>query len=382
MPPFRVVVAPDSFKGSVAAGDAATALAAGWRDVRPGDAVTELPQADGGEGTLDAIARAVPGSELVAVGPVGGPDGRPLPGDWLRLPDGTAVLELARSSGLPLLVAPDPLEATTRGLGEVIAAALDAGATRLVIGLGGSASTDGGAGALAALGLRLRDARRHPLADGGGALADLAAVDRTALRATPRGGVRLLTDVDAPLLGPGGGAAVFGPQKGATPDHIRRLEAGLGRLADLLGGEPDAPGAGAAGGAGFGLAAWGGRIEPGAAAIAALTGLPDAVAAADLVITGEGRFDATSLAGKATGNVLALAARHGVRAAVVAGSFGVLPDAAAGCSVDAVALTVDPTGRAMDAVSLADLAGSVDAALADPIRHLRAASAELARTVD
>ncbi|HEY9497934.1 MAG TPA: glycerate kinase, partial [Terrimesophilobacter sp.] len=150
--PLSVIIAPDSFKGSATARDAAAAIGRGWAEVRPHDRLTLLPQADGGEGTLDAVAAAIPGAVLHEVGPVVGPDGRPTTGAWLELPGRVAVVELAQCSGLPLMKALDPLGATTRGLGQVIHHALDAGMTSLVIGLGGSASTDGGAGALAALG--------------------------------------------------------------------------------------------------------------------------------------------------------------------------------------------------------------------------------------
>jgi glycerate 2-kinase len=358
----RIVVAPDSLKGSLDAGPAAVAIAAGWRSVRPDDELVLLPQADGGEGTLDAIASAVPGARVADAGPVTGPDGRPVEGHWLVLPDGTAVVELAQTSGLPLMRALDPLGATTRGLGEVIARALDGGAARLVIGLGGSASTDGGAGALAALGLRLLDDDGRELPDGGAALSRLARIGTSGLRAAPAGGVRLLSDVTAPLLGEAGAAAVFGPQKGAAPADVDALDAALARFAGLLGGDPDLPGAGAAGGTGYGFAAaWGAALEPGSAAIAALTGLDTAVRDGDVVLTGEGRFDATSLGGKVVGNVLELATRAGATAGVIAGRV----DADPGCW----------------SASLTDLAGSPDAALADPARWLAAAGAEAARSL-
>ncbi|MCZ7437755.1 glycerate kinase [Micromonospora sp. WMMC241] len=373
---MRVVVAPDSFKGSLDARDAARALADGWRARRPDDDVRLLPLADGGEGTLDAFAAARPDAGWHTT-TVPGPDGRPVDAGWLLLPehravgpdpgsgtDGrrTAVLELARSSGLPLLRAPDPRHAHTYGLGAVAAAALDAGATDLVIGLGGSASTDGGTGALRALGLRLRDRRGRDLPLGGAALADLADLDRTGLRPAPPGGVRLLVDVTAPLTGPAGAAAVFGPQKGAGPDDVAALDAALRRLAEHAGGDPDQPGAGAAGGTGYGLAAlWAARIVPGAAAVAELAGLADALADADLVLTGEGRFDETSLGGKVVGTLLDTAAAAGVPVQVVAGQLGATPP-------DAVTA----------AVSLVELAGSVESALAEPGRWLRAAGDRLA----
>jgi len=358
----RVVVAPDSLKGSLDAAPAAAAIAAGWRSVRPADELVLLPQADGGEGTLDAIASAIPDARVADAGPVTGPDGRPVEGHWLVLPDGTAVVELAQASGLPLMEHLDPLGATTRGLGEVIARALDDGAPALVIGLGGSASTDGAAGALAALGLGLLDEAGAPLPDGGGALARLGSLDRAGLRAAPAGGVRMLSDVTAPLLGPDGAAAVFGPQKGASAADVAVLDAGLARFAGLLGGDPGIPGSGAAGGAGYGFAAaWGAVIEPGSTAIAELTGLTTALAAAEVLLTGEGRFDATSLTGKVVGNALALAAGAGVRAGVIAGRV----DADPGCW----------------SAALVDLAGSPDAALGDPARWLEAAGAAAARSL-
>jgi glycerate kinase len=252
----RVVIAPDSFKGTLAAPAVAAALAAGWGSVRPADAVTAVPMADGGEGTLDALAAAVPGAERVPV-VVPGPDDRPVDTAWLRLPDGTGVVELAATSGLTLLDRLRPRTAHTRGFGEAVRAALVAGAPRLLLAIGGSASTDGGAGLLRALGARLLDADGAEVPDGGAGLLHLAAVDRAALLPPPPGGVRVLTDVVNPLLGPTGAAAVYGPQKGATPDDVAVLEAGLARLAALLPAEPASPGAGAAGGTGFGLLAWG-----------------------------------------------------------------------------------------------------------------------------
>ncbi|HWH98040.1 MAG TPA: glycerate kinase [Pseudolysinimonas sp.] len=340
---MRVIIAPDSFKGSISANDACSAIAAGWRSVRPGDEVVTLPQADGGEGTLDAIEAATPDAVRRSAGTVTGPDGRPLPGEWLELRDGTAIVELAQSSGLALMERLDPLGATTRGLGEVIAAALDAGAHALVIGLGGSASTDGGAGALEALG------------------------DRPA----PPGGVTLLTDVTAPLLGPRGAAAVFGPQKGATPADIDALEERLHAWALRWDADPATPGAGAAGGTAFGfLASWGAKIRPGSAAIAKLTGLEGQLARADAFITGEGNFDATSLTGKVVGHALQLAERNGLvaRTMVVAGRVTVEPHA--------------PSGALVASISLVDLAGSTDAALAEPARWLTAAGARAATQLD
>lgn len=357
---ITVIIAPDSFKGSLSASAAAEAIAEGWRSERPDDAVVLVPQADGGEGTLDAIEAAVPDAVRHAVGDVTGPDGRATPGAWLELPGGIAVVELAQASGLPLMGALDAMGATTRGLGEVIRSALEAGAISLVIGLGGSASTDGGAGALSALGLALLDEQGELVPDGGGTLVDIVDVDRSRLMPPPPGGVTLLTDVTAPLLGPTGAAAVFGPQKGASPAQVAALDAALAHLAAMLGGDPELPGTGAAGGAGYGFAAvWGARIEPGADYLSELSGLGAAIAGADVLLTGEGRFDEQSLTGKVVGQLLGAAGHAGVTAGVIAGQV----TAEAG----------------VWAASLTELAGSVDAAIADTATWLRAAGAKAAR---
>jgi glycerate kinase len=332
--PLRIVIAPDSFKGSVSATAAAHALAEGWRSIRPDDELVLIPQADGGEGTLDAIEAAVPGSVRVPVGLVTGPDGRPTPGEWLRLPDGTGVVELAQMSGLPLMRELDPLGATSRGLGEVMAHMLDAQVPRMLVGLGGSASTDGGMPVLDALGNR-------PL---------------------PPGGAVLLTDVRSPLLGPSGSAAVFAPQKGATPSQVAELEQRLRGVAEQLLADPDEPGVGAAGGVAFGLRAWGAEIRSGFDFLAELTGLREQIARADLVITGEGRFDAQSLEGKVVGQIAELAQQRSARLVIVAGSFETNPGTIPG--VWHLALT--------------HLAGSSEAAIAEPEYWLREAGAQAA----
>ena len=364
----RVVIATDSFKGSIGADAAGLALGEGWHSVHPADEVVCLPMADGGEGTLDAVARAVPTARRMPV-TVRGPGGVPVVAEWLWLPPtagmpgGTGLVELANTSGIELLEGRlRPLDADTHGLGQAISAALESGVSRLVIGLGSSASTDGGAGALVALGAKFMDAGAHPIAPGGRGLHALTAVDLSALAPLPPGGVTILTDVPNPLLGPGGAAAVFGPQKGATPADVAMLDAGLARLAKLLGGDPAAAGAGAAGGTGFGLLAWGAKLRPGAPAVAELLGLAAAVAGASIVITGEGSFDAQSAAGKVPGFVAVLAAEAGVPAALIAGRIE------EGAELNAFAR----------AHSLTELAGSTAAALEDPARWLRAAGARLA----
>lgn len=408
----RVVLAPDSFKGSLGAAEVAAALARGWRAVRPDDDCVELPMADGGEGTLDAFARAVPGAVRHPV-VVQGPAGRPAEATWLEMPDGSAVVELACASGLTLLESPVPLDAQTRGVGEVARAALAAGARRLVVALGGSASTDGGVGLLRALGARVLDASGLDVPDGGRGLARAASVDLTGLVALPPGGVEVWCDVTSPLCGPTGAAAAFGPQKGATPDDVAILDAALGRWSDLLeaaGGVPRGtsclPGTGAAGGAAFGLLAWGARLVPGAVAIADAVGLDVALASADLVVTGEGRLDAQSAAGKAPAEVARRAAAAGVPLALVVGSAAPgAADALAAtpphaptpplalatiqplATTSPFALATTPpdervTGRAptvLTLVELVEIAGSAAGALADPERWLELAGGMLAR---
>jgi glycerate 2-kinase len=355
-----VVVAPDSFKGSASAAIAASAIARGWASVRPGDELLLLPMADGGEGTVDAFAAAIPDAILVPT-TVTGPDGRPVESSWLLLPDDTGVVELASASGLPLMPELDAHEANSVGFGQLIDAALDAGVRRLILGIGGSASTDGGAGVLVALGARLLDANGSPIPLGNRGLGLLASVDLGALRAMPPEGALALTDVTNPLLGVNGAAAVFSPQKGASAEDIPILDANLARFAELLGGNAIAPGTGAAGGVGFGLRAWGAILRPGAEVIGELVELPLSVASAALVITGEGRYDGQSADGKAPTWVGALATDAGTPVALIAGSIEAEP-------------------KPFDyAVSLAELAGSVAAAQSDAVHWLEEAGATLAR---
>lgn len=382
----HVVIAIDSFKGSIAAAAAAREIAAGWASHDPAAVVDLRPMADGGEGTLDAFAAAIPAARRMPV-TVTGPAGTPVETSWLLLPaasgDGSdngsdagsdaaspgtvGVVELASTSGIELLGdRRRGLDADTTGFGEAIAAALDAGVDRLVLGIGSSSSTDGGVGMLRALGARFADAAGREVAPGARGVADIAAADLSSLRSLPAGGAVVLTDVSNPLLGGTGAAAVFGPQKGLEGAQVAAADAALGRLAGLM---PDgaslaiAPGAGAAGGTGFGLLVWGARLTPGASEVATLIGLADAVAGADLVITGEGSFDGQSAAGKVPAFVAELAADAGVPAALVAGRIA--PDA--------------ETAAFAASVSLTGLAGSPEASIAEPARWLRAAGAALAR---
>ncbi len=362
-----VVLAPDSFKGTIGAAGAAAALAQGWRTVRPDDDIVLLPMADGGEGTLDAFAAAVPGAERIAVRVVG-PDGVESDSEWLRLPPiaatpgGSAIVELGSTSGIELLDELRPLDAHTYGLGQAISAALEAGVSRIVVGLGSSASTDGGTGMLRALGARFLDPDDAEVPLGGAGLASVARVDLSGLAALPPGGVSALTDVTNPLLGRRGAATVFGPQKGADQAQVAELDAGLAHLARFLEPDPSTPGAGAAGGTGFGLLAWGATLEPGSRAVAELIGLPEAAAAASVVVTGEGSFDGQSAAGKVPSHVASLAGAD-TRVVLVAGR--ITPDA--------------DTSAFAASVSLTALAGSPEQAMAEPARWLREAGERFAR---
>lgn len=362
--PLRVLVAPDSFKGSLRAVDAADTIAQHWNLIRPADLVTELPMADGGEGTLDAFETAYPESTRMPI-TVTGPVGGRVSTYWLHVAregdGGIGVVELASTSGIELMTELDPLHAHTVGFGEAIAAALDHGVHEVVVAIGSSASTDAGAGMLTALGATIRDEVGNPLPDGGIQLAGAFDVDLSRLRALPPGGVSVLTDVTNPLLGPRGAAAIFGPQKGATAHDIEVLERALAAFARLTAADVERPGAGAAGGTGFGLALWGASLNAGSTEIANLLGASAMIENADLVITGEGSFDAADHDGKAPSFLIALAKKLRVPAALIAGSInGAVPD-----DVAAVALT--------------DLAGSADAAIARPRYWLGVATESLAR---
>ena len=322
--PVRVLVAPDKFKGSLTATEVAAAVADGIRAARPDVEVDLLPVADGGDGTVDAALAA--GYERVPVTSVG-PTGEPVDTCYARR-DHLAVVELANVVGLDLLPdrVPDAVGASTYGLGLVVGDAIDRGATSVVLGVGGSASTDGGAGMLQALGARLTDGAGRELGRGGGALADVASVDVTEL-GERTAGVHFLvaTDVDNPLLGPTGAAAVFGPQKGADAATVARLDAALATWAqavEAVRGEDlsTVPGAGAAGGTTFGaMALLGAEVTPGIDLVLEMIGFRRSLETATLVVTGEGSLDEQSLSGKAPVGVASAARGSGTPVVAVAG---------------------------------------------------------------
>ncbi|MFG3229014.1 glycerate kinase [Kitasatospora sp. NPDC048194] len=370
MPPTphqgHVVVAPDKFKGTLEGAEVAARIAAGIRRAAPGTEVRELPVADGGEGTL-AAALAAGFTRVPAK--VAGPTGLPVDAA-LAVRDDTAVVELAQASGLARLPGgrTAPLVAGSYGVGQLIGRAVSLGAKRIVLGLGGSAGTDGGAGMVQALGVRLLDADGTELPPGGAALRRLERVDLGRL-AELLTGVELVVacDVDNPLLGPRGAAAVYGPQKGADGEDLVVLEAGLARFADQVAAATgrdlrEAPGAGAAGGVGFAaLALLGATMRPGIELLLELLGFDEAVRGARLVVTGEGCLDAQTLHGKAPAGVAAAAARAGVRVAAVAGRLELSePEWRAAGFTAAVALTdlAEQPGESLTrAGELAEVAG-------------------------
>ncbi|WP_426139816.1 glycerate kinase [Pseudomonas sp. DWP3-1-2] len=327
---MKIVIAPDSFKDSLSAQGVADAIASGLAEVWPDAELIKCPMADGGEGTIEAVLAACDGELMTA--PVSGPLGEPVQAHWGWLASSrTAIIEMAMASGLQLLTLDqrDARITSTRGTGELILAALDAGATRVILAIGGSATNDAGSGMLSALGARFLNVDGLPVAPGGLALAHVAHVDLLNLDARLADvQFEVAADVDNPLCGPHGASHVFGPQKGASPEQVVQLDAALGHFADhcaqVLGRDwRDEPGCGAAGGMGFAAkACLKASFRPGVEVVADLTGLDRVLQGADLVITGEGRFDAQTLRGKTPFGVARIARRAGVPVIVLAGTLG------------------------------------------------------------
>ena len=327
---MKIVIAPDSFKDSLSAEKVADAIAAGLADVLPHAQLIKCPMADGGEGTVDAIVAA--GNGQLRREQVQGPLGEPVYANWGWLPETrTAIIEMAEASGLQLVALEqrDACVSSTYGTGELIKAALEADAQRIILAIGGSATNDAGAGALQALGLGLFDAQDRALPRGGLALAQLARIDLQGL--DPRlVDVRfeIAADVNNPLCGEQGASAIFGPQKGASPAQVPQLDHALGHFADhcakvLPKDVRDEPGSGAAGGLGFAAKAFfDAQFRAGVDVVAELVNLNEAVQDAALVITGEGRFDAQTLRGKTPFGVARIARSNGVPVVVLAGTLG------------------------------------------------------------
>ena len=326
--PLYIVIAPDSFKESLSARGVAEAIASGLREVAPDATLVLMPMADGGEGTVEAIASST-GTDLRWEDTVNAL-GEPIKAPWLMLQDATAVIEMASAAGLEQI----PVErreirkASTFGLGRLVLAALDQGARRIVLGLGGSATNDGGSGLLAALGAKFLDQDGKTLPQGPAALRDLAQIDLSAMDARVTATEWLIaSDVNNPLCGPHGASAIFGPQKGANEADVAFLDAALSHFADktaLATGNDrrEQPGAGAAGGLGFAAIAYlNAEFRPGIEVVAEYAGLPQHIARADLVITGEGRLDAQTLRGKTIAGIAGLARKHQVPLIALAGSL-------------------------------------------------------------
>jgi glycerate kinase len=379
---LNVVVAPDSFGGALDSVAVAAAIASGWSGVRPDDEIVRRPMADGGEGTLAAVADALGDEAERRSSDTTDALGRPISADWLLLDEGRgAFVEMAAASGLARL-APDERNpanariASTRGTGDLLRAALDAGVERVTLGLGGSATTDGGSGLLRALGVRFLHGSGADLPDGGAALADLARIDASGL--DPRLGAVKLTvasDVTNPMCGSRGAAAVYGPQKGADPAAVEELDAALailGRAIETATGRlvADLPGAGAAGGTTAGLLGFtSAAVRPGVEVVAELIGLAEALESADLVITGEGRADEQTLHGKTAIGVATLAGPRQTPVVLLCGALG---EGASALDVATSLSVVQP---------IVDRPTELAEAMADTKRLLTAAAGRLARTI-
>lgn len=373
---MRIVVAPDSYKGSVSALGVAAAMQRGIARVFPEAAVSQTPIADGGEGTVEALVAATHG--CLRHKQVTGPLGEPLRAHWGVLGDGrTAVIEMAAASGLPLVPPErrDPRTATTRGTGELIRAALDAGLRKIIIGIGGSATNDGGMGMARALGARFTDAAGQDLPEGGAALARLAAIRLDDL--DPRLSeteIIVACDVDNPLCGARGASAVFGPQKGATPEMVAALDAALAhyaRIAEQATGRrvAESPGAGAAGGLGAGLLFFTpAALRPGVDIVLETVGFDARVKEAAFVITGEGRTDFQTAFGKAPVGVAKAAKRYRVPVFCISGGLGEGAEEILAQGIDAV-------------MSICDKPMSLAECIEDAEALIEAAAARLCRIV-
>ncbi|MBP5228142.1 MAG: glycerate kinase [Kiritimatiellae bacterium] len=347
---MKVAIAIDSFKGSLGSVAAGEAAAAGIRRVFPDAECVIRPLADGGEGTVDALVSGLAGERRCVT--VTGPMGRPVEAVYGLLPDGTAVMEMAAAAGLTLVApdARDPLRATTFGVGELIRDAAARGARRFIMGIGGSATNDGGAGMLQALGFRLLDAAGNAIPRGGGGLTALARIDS----GTWRGDLafRIACDVSNPLCGPLGASAVYGPQKGASPETVAVLDGALAHFAAVAGDEAASPGDGAAGGLGFAFRRFlGGELLPGVELIMSETGLESLLRDADVVVTGEGRLDGQTAMGKAPAGVARLAKRYGKPVLAFSGCVGDGVEAVHGVGIDAffpILGKVTPLADALD----------------------------------
>ena len=373
---MRILIAPQAFKGSLDAVGVAAAIARGIKRVFPDAECDELPLADGGEGTVRALVRATGGS--LRKSRVHDPLGREIEAEWGILGDGrTAVVEMAAASGLPLLAERerDPRRASTRGTGELLLDAAECGAALVVIGIGGSATNDGGAGMARAVGFHFLDAEGKDLPEGGAALARIHRIEGQVDPRLVRVSIEVASDVTNPLCGPLGASAVFGPQKGADPKAVAELDAALARFADVVErfigrASRDVPGAGAAGGLGFGLLAFAdAKLRSGAELVMTATKFGDRARAADLIVTGEGRVDEQSAYGKLTGTVVAKARDLRVPVALIAGGTAPGHESLFAKGLDALEVATQGPASLDEAMSRAD-------------DHIAAAAERLARSIE
>jgi len=372
---LRIIVAPDSFKGSLTSPQACRAIERGFRAAWPDAEIISSPMADGGEGTVQALVSATGGRLCAAT--VHGPLGHAVTATYGILGDGeTCAIEMAAASGLPLVPMDlrDPKVTCTYGTGELIRAGLDDGCRAFIIGIGGSATNDGGAGAARALGARLLDTEGRPLPPGGAALARLDRIDTSGLDPRVREArFTVACDVTNPLCGDQGASAIYGPQKGATPEDIAVLDAAIAHYADVLEAQLgiatcDLPGAGAAGGLGGGLVAFlGAELRRGVDLVIEATGLARATEFADLVVTGEGRIDSQTAFGKTVSGVAAVAGRFGVPVVAFAGSVAITPYEAAQAGL--VAVEPIATGPISESEAMAH-AGELLSAAAERVGRL------------
>ena len=354
----RILIAPDSFKGSATSTQVSNALARGWREVRSDDVIECAPFADGGEGTLDCIESALDSAIRIPI-TVQGATGVEHHATWLLVNGDTAVIEMAVLCGISTVDHLDPLGAHSFGLGQAIKSALnDSRVNEILVAVGGSASTDGGAGALVALGFHFLNIDGADAALGGGSLADITSIVRPTDLLTPPRGIKVLVDVQSPLLGPAGAAHVFGPQKGADARQVDLLDMGLAHLLEVT-GVADRPGFGAAGGVSFGLSVLlGARIVRGVEMIADLVRVDEKMKNVDCVITGEGSFDAQSFSGKAVGYMIERTTHHDRPLLIVCG--------------------VNKNEPSEHIISLTDLASGIESAMSKCEHWLYEAGKELA----
>lgn len=371
---MKVLIAPDSFKQTLTAAQAAAAIARGWQAARPADTLDFCPMADGGEGTVEALVRATGGAMQVAQ--VHGPLAQPVDARWGVLGDGkTAVIEMAQAAGLELIepAQQNPMLTTTYGVGQLILAALDHGCRKILIGIGGSATTDGGTGMAQALGAAFTrpDGAACVCGLAGGGLATIDRIDMSRIdRRLRRMQIIAACDVTNPLTGLDGAAHVYSPQKGATPQQVEQLDAGLAHLASLVPGvDANAPGMGAAGGLGFGLVAFcHASLQRGIEIVMDAVGFDKRVAVGDLVITGEGRIDGQSISGKTVIGIAQRAESFDTPTVALVGGKGPDADACLDRGLSAIHAIVD------EHVTLQQ-------ALAEPAKHLEALAERVARSI-